>query len=61
MIQFQENIQTDGWMEEQTDTISERPSSCCLESNKYNCNRLEVKDTEYDVGLTKNYHITFSV
>ena len=65
IIQFQENNQTDGRMEGQTDPISQDPSSYHQGSNKYNCSRLafkiKVEDIEYDFGLTKNYCITVSI
>ena len=47
MIQFQEDILTDGRMEGRTDPISQDPSSYHQDYNKYNCSRLAFESQRY--------------
>ena len=62
MIQFQENTQMSGGKDAQTLFHGILPATTRGLASKTAVNwHLEVKDIEYNVGLTKNYCITVSM
>ena len=54
MILLQENIQTDGRTDRQTDSISQDPTSYRQGSNKYNYSRLAFKSQRCGVQCESN-------
>ena len=62
MIQFQENTRMSGGMDGQTLFHGILPATARGLASKTAINwHLKVKNTEYNVGLTKNYCITVSM
>ena len=59
MIQFQENIQTDGGTEGWTDPSSQDPFSYCQGFNKYNCSRLGFESQRFRVKCWSNQKLLY--